>query len=333
MAKQQQQEQAPAPPKKTPAEKEQSIITALAKYQKQIEKVVPRYITPDRMLRLVTGEINRTPLLKACSVMSIINGVTTAASLGIGIGPRSAYLVPFLTTKKINGGLVRGYEATLMIDYRSKITLAKRCGVIIRPPQLVFPGDEFQAQYENGALVIHHVRGLKGQRVERYEFKDPKEKGKGGFTLTPNYTHAYVFWRDGDEILGEMMDADQLDAVRRRSKAGNDGPWITDAGQMARKTVVHRAFNYIAFDPETSVGRQALRSQEIDVAFEAGESLPLQIEPQSPGDIDAVVDASFVPVDEQERSMPQRNSEQRQREPGEDEDAMTEDEMRANDPE
>lgn len=323
MASKQQQNQESAPPKKTPAEKEQNIITALARYQKQIEKVVPRYITPDRMLRLVTGEINRTPLLKACSVMSIINGVTTAASLGIGIGPRMAYLVPFLTTKKINGSFVRGYEATLMIDYRSKITLAKRCGVIIRPPQLVFPGDEFQAQYENGALVIHHVRGT-GKRIERYEYKNPdikdaKERVKAGFSVTPNYTHSYVFWRDGEEILGELMDAEQIDAIRRRSKAGNDGPWITDPGQMARKSVIHRCFNYIPFDPETSQGRQALQSQEIDASFDAGASLPLQIEPQSPEDEAVVVDGSFVPAEDQESSMPQRESEKRMREPGEDE--------------
>lgn len=311
----------PAPSKKTPEEKHENIITALAKYQKQIEKVVPRYITPDRMLRLVTGEINRTPLLKACTVMSIINGVVTAASMGVGIGPRMAYLVPFRVWKAGPGGKrYQCYEATLMIDYRSKITLAKRCGIIIRPPQLVFPGDEFEAQYDNGALVIHHVRG-KGKHSESYiyredldyKIKDGSERWKkrlaAGFAQEPNYTHAYVFWRDGEEVLGEMMDRDQLDAIRKRSKAGNDGPWITDAGQMARKTVIHRAFNYMPFDPEQSAGEAALRSQEVDATFSGGEHLPLLIEPESPTDETSVVDGDFVPLDDQETAMPQRASE------------------------
>lgn len=331
---QQKPEQA-VPPKKTTEEKHATIITTLAKYQKQIEAVVPRYVGPDRMMRLVVGEINRTPLLKACTAMSIVNGVVQAAAMGIGIGPRMAYLVPFMVTKKIGGNFARMYEATLMIDYRSKITLAKRCGVIIRPPQLVYPGDEFEYQYQNGALVVHHVPKA-AKRIERYTYKDAsikdlKERVKAGFSEVPNYTHAYVFWKDGEEVLGEMMTADQLDAVRRRSKAGNDGPWITDPGQMSRKTVIHRAFNYIPFDPETHQGSAAVRSAVIDQAFELGEGMPLALEPQSEADVNAVVDAEFVPVEEQESSMPQRAS--AQREPGEDEDTMTEDQMRAADEE
>ena len=127
-----------------------------------------------------------------------------------------------------------------MLDYRSKIALAKRCGVIIRPPQLVFPGDEYQAAFQNGALVIHHVRGAT-KRIEHYEYREPldfslepakrwKKRIEAGFSEQPNFTHAYVFWVDGAEVLGEVMDREQLDGIRRRSKAGNDGPWDYSSG-------------------------------------------------------------------------------------------------------
>ena len=71
----------------------------------------------------------------------------------------------------------------------------------------------------------------------------------------------------------EVMTIDQIEAIRERSKAGRDGPWITDYGQMTRKTLVHRLFNYLPFDPVKDYGAAAVQSQDIDDAFDTGKSL------------------------------------------------------------
>jgi recombination protein RecT len=42
----------------------------------------------------------------------------------------------------------------------------------------------------------------------------------------------------------------EIQDVRSRSKAAQNGPWVTDFGEMARKTVVRRAAKYWPLSPE-----------------------------------------------------------------------------------
>jgi recombination protein RecT len=36
------------------------------------------------------------------------------------------------------------------------------------------------------------------------------------------------------------MTMEEIEAVRKRSRAGENGPWVTDAGEMRKKTVIRR---------------------------------------------------------------------------------------------
>ena len=47
----------------------------------------------------------------------------------------------------------------------------------------------------------------------------------------------------------EIMSRDEIEAVRKSSKAGNSGPWITHWDEMAKKTVFRRASKWIPLSP------------------------------------------------------------------------------------
>src|SRR5580658_11028677 len=120
------------------------LMDFLGRYHNQIVQILPKHMTPERVLKLIVGELNRTPALLQCSPMSVVNCCLHAASMGIEIRPRSAYLVPF------------GKDATLMLDYRSKIELSLRSGYVSDiEARLVFMGDEFVLSYGIQPQLVH----------------------------------------------------------------------------------------------------------------------------------------------------------------------------------
>jgi len=47
-----------------------------------------------------------------------------------------------------------------------------------------------------------------------------------------------------------VMTKDEVEAIRKRSRAGKSGPWVTDWGEMAKKTVVRRLSKMLPLSSE-----------------------------------------------------------------------------------
>jgi len=93
------------------------------------------------------------------------------------------------------------------------------------------------------------------------------------------------FVSGGADVL--WMPKLEIDAIRKRSRAANDGPWVTDYLEMAKKTGIHRHVkslpkprNIGAWKPgePLPVHEKIQRSQEIDDKFELAEPLEPLIE-------------------------------------------------------
>ena len=54
----------------------------------------------------------------------------------------------------------------------------------------------------------------------------------------------------GGAVKCEVMNKDDIDSIRRRSKAGSSGPWVTDYNEMAKKTVFRRATKWLPLSAE-----------------------------------------------------------------------------------
>ena len=218
--------------------------------QAQINKVATRHLTAEKLMRLVTGEVKKTPALAKCSVASVMRCVMEAARLGLQPGGALGqfYIVPY------------GAEATPIVGYRGLITLARRSGKIRRlEAHVVYEADEFEVRFGTDPGLTH-IPSLKAERGD----------------IVAAYM---VVQMEGEAIQVEVMTREDIIAIRDRSRASKNGPWVTDFAEMCRKTVVRRGCKYLPMDTEESAPLQ--RAMELD-ADDFEPMVPSQPERKAP---------------------------------------------------
>jgi recombination protein RecT len=196
-------------------------------------------LTAQRVAYAVMSAMAANGRLMACKPESIRKCAIDAVSLGLVPGGQlgHAYLVPF------------GKEATLIIGYRGMIELAKRSGVITRiEARVVYDGDFFEVDYGSEAVIIH--KPTFGERGEML----------GVYAIAHDVHGNQQF---------EVMTKDEVEHVRSKSRAKDNGPWKTDYHEMARKTAVKRLCKYL---PMTADLAQAI---EIDARTDTGDTRPI----------------------------------------------------------
>jgi len=228
-----------------------TIAAYLERMKPQIALALPRHMTADRLARIALTNIRMTPQLLNCSVESLMGAIMQAAQLGLEPGPLGhAYLVPY------------GRECTLIIGYKGLIDLARRSDQIVSiAAHIVYEHDDFEVTY-----------GLEEHLIHRPVFEN---RGK------PKLAYMVAKLKDGGHVV-EVMTVEEIEAVRKRSKAANSGPWVTDWSEMARKTVVRRGAKYLPL------------AIEVQKAIAADETVKTEIAP----DMTDVVDVSATPVDD-----------------------------------
>lgn len=151
---------------------------------------------------------------------SVINAVTNVAAIGISLNPakRQAYLVP------------RDGRICLDISYMGLLDLAIQSGSIMwGQSELVFEQDRFELQ------------GFDRPPVHN---RNPFAKDRGVIVGV----YVVVKTHSGD-YLTACMSLDEVYDIRNRSSAwkaweskGKKCPWVTDEGEMIKKTVIKRAY-------------------------------------------------------------------------------------------
>ncbi len=185
-------------------------------FKMQVAAALPSHLKPDRFIRVALTALTRTPKLMECSQESFFKCMLDLSALGLEPDGRRAHLIPY------------GTACTLIIDYKGLIELAKRSGeVAMWRPMTVCEKDVFG--WENG-IVSHKVN-----------FLEPRGK------MLAVYSH--VRTKDGDDDY-EVMTLQECEAIRKRSKAGNSGPWVTDYESMCLKTVMRRHSKRLTLSPE-----------------------------------------------------------------------------------
>lgn len=217
----------------TAVAKRDNLAAYLEEKARYMNAALPKHMTPERLARVALTAISSSPRLLECTKESLALALIEAGQLGLepnGVMGQ-AYLVPYY-----NGKLKR-YEAQFQVGYRGLIDLARRSGQITKiEARVVRESDEFLYEY-----------GLRPQLVHR---PDPTSQGE--------MTHVYaIAWlRDADPIF-EVMTREEVERIRRRSKAAESGPWVTDYEAMARKTVVKRLAKYLPLSPEAEAAIEA----------------------------------------------------------------------------
>lgn len=191
---------------------------------KAIAKAAPKHLTPERLIKVATNAVLRTPKLLECDQRTVYSAIVQAAELGLEPGGAlgQAYLVPF-----------KG-ACTLIVGYQGLIDLVYRSGQVLDVyAQVVYKQDAFRYKLGLEPKIDH-------------EPADGKKE-------VSDITHAYmVAHLKGGGVVFDVMTRWELDRIRDRSLAKGSGPWQTDAAEMYRKTVLRRGVKYLPKSIELS---------------------------------------------------------------------------------
>lgn len=197
------------------------------RFQESLVTVLPKHLTAERVVKMALVAASRQPLLFKCTQESVLKALMTAAELGIDCSGTlgRGYLVPYFNSK------LGAYEAQFIVGYQGLIELARRSGNIARiESRVVYDGDFFDVEYGLDQKLTHRPK-LGSERGE----------------MTCVYAIAEL--TDGSRQI-EVMSIADVEAIRLRSKAKDNGPWKTDYAEMARKTVIRRMAKYLPLSTE-----------------------------------------------------------------------------------
>lgn len=207
----------------------------------RIQAVMPKHMSSERLYQLAVSTINQTPKLAECDSASLLSCVMKCSALGLepsavdGLG--RAYILPFYN------GKAKRMQATFIVGYKGLIDLVRRSGQLKSiHAQAVYEGDSFDYwEDETG---------------QHFKFRPDRSAEHSPDRLTDVYMTASL--KDGGFVFEHMTKA-EVDAIRKRSKSANSGPWVTDYEAMALKTVIRRAARYL---PMSSEAQQAVAADE-----------------------------------------------------------------------
>lgn len=273
----------------------------MERYRPDFQKVMPKGLSPDRLLRLALTEIRKNPRLADCTEGSLLGGILNAASLGITIGDglNQAYLVPRRNNK------LNVVEAQFQIGYQGLITLARRSGMTI-DAEVVYEGDVFD--YERGTTkFLRHKQTFKS-RVFKYVW---------AMATYDTGEHQFI-----------IMDNNDIERAKSFSDSRNSphSPWVKHFEAMAKKTAIKGLCKLLPINVEEKgissgivmdntirigASEPAHDYDEHGVVFEAEDDIPNfpVISPQSED-----INPQGVPVDVEEppkkRGRPKKDSQE-----------------------
>ena len=229
------------------------------KVKKGLAAVAGKILSPDRVMKLVTNAIYRTPQLALCEPKTVLGALM--ASMSLGLEPNTpqghAYLIPYKRRAQANGKWMDVHECQFQVGYRGLIVLA------YRSPRV--KSLEGEAIHKND-----HFKHMKGSR----NFLEHEIALEDRGPLVGAYCHSHL--SDGMEIA-TVMPLARIHSVRDRSETFRalqarleqakakaeanprdssarkdyekalrnyeETPWVLREDEMSAKTVIKRHVN------------------------------------------------------------------------------------------
>jgi recombination protein RecT len=210
-----------------------SVQTGLTARRTIYAQLLPKHVNVDRFIRGTLLAVAKDPKLLACSQESLFQAVSQACQLGLDPSGTlgSAYIIPY------------GSTATLVPGFRGLIDLARRSGQIVSlQAHVVREGDAFDYQLGDDPKIDHRPN------LEQ----DPPGKLR--------FVYAVALLKDGGKQR-EVMSRSEVEAIRKKSRAGKSGPWVDHFDEMAKKTVIRRLVKLLPISTEQLLA-QALAADD-----------------------------------------------------------------------
>lgn len=181
---------------------------AIAKMAPEFKAALPAHVTAERFMRVTMTAVQNNPDLLTADRRSLYNAAMRAAQAGLLPDGREGAIVTF------------SGKAQFMPMVAGVMKQVRNSGEISTwSVQAVYENDVFEYELGDTERIMHK----------------PAMRGAGALIGA----YSIVLMKDGERSR-EFMNVDQIEAIRKRSRSGNAGPWKTDYDEMAKKTVVRR---------------------------------------------------------------------------------------------
>lgn len=221
-----------------------TLKSYLEKGKKSLASMIGNEKGAERLIRLALVAHTKIPKMRDCTHESLLRCLIECAQLNLEpfTALQQCYVIPYDDRKK------NITEAQFMLGYRGIVTIAGRSGISL-DAHVVYEKDEFECILGT-AQTLKHVpnwREDRGQMIAVYAIA--------------KYENGLVKF--------DIMSKSDVDKIRKRSKSPNNGPWVSDFEEMAKKSVVRRLSKYLEMNPEAkrSIEKDAV-TDAVDIDFD-----------------------------------------------------------------
>lgn len=230
----------------------------------RLKQAVPKHLSPERMLRVLTQAIQKTPKLAQCTPASLLGAMMVCASLGLEPNtPLSlAHLIPFEKRGQVSGKWVTvAVEVQLIIGYRGYVDLALRSDRVISiHADCVYPGDEFSFEYGSRQHLHHKPKGSRDQEPECAYAHAMLAKGEV-FIVLP--WAEVIKRRNGSQAYQQALRARDKPGGKGVQETGwKDAPWVKHPHPMGAKTAMRDLADWLPLSVEFSSAAQLDRMSD-----------------------------------------------------------------------
>lgn len=189
-------------------------------FKKELQKVIPEYLTPARLTRIALTEFRKNPELLKCTPESLLNSIMDCAQMGLEPSTvyNHVYLIPY------------GTECVAQPSSLGLESILRRNGINVIS-EVVYEDDEFSYQYTPD-LEFRFVPSIKGKREKIIgAFAVAKEPTPDGYT----YHMMYLSKAKIDKIMEASPGA-----------SSSASPWRKYYEEMACKSVIKKLSKRLA---------------------------------------------------------------------------------------
>lgn len=259
--------------------KQSDLIAELFRLNRErMTRATPRNLDPARLLAIAFNAIAYNTDLLVCTRESLIGGVFESMKLGLTLGGpmQEAWLIPFTNRRKRGDQWESVKDATLIIGYQGYRNLIDRARTVKDlQPRAVHNGMiarvKWVKKYDKDVAELEGFDPGKPDDFDYYYGDEPRIHHKP-FNEQPLYKEqlaaVYVVARlaGGGKQMDVLLPA-EIEAHRQRSRAKDNGPWVSDYVPMAMKTAIRKIAKYL---PKATLEMQ--RALELDNKADVGES-------------------------------------------------------------
>ena len=247
------------------------VRNAITKMQPQFKAALPAHVSAEKFQRVVLTALQQTPALLDADRRSLYGAAMRAAQDGLLPDGREGAIVTFKGAAQwmpMVSGIMKKVRNSGEISTWSV--------------QVVKERDEFDYQLGDEERITHKpALRDRGETIGAYSI---------------------VTMKDGEKSR-EFMDVDQIEAIRKRSRSGNGGPWVSDFDEMAKKTVIRRHAKRLPMS--TDLDEFMRQDDELFMPPEkpemrvVSEQAPEPTQPARPSRLQKVIDHDEVPPHEE----------------------------------